>query len=93
MANLVFYNYGLWFWTGAQARQPAPAAVGAYLGRKWFFPMLLPISRMPVSAAASCHVSETTGSLAASQAASPPAISIRLVIPYWCRILAAIEER
>jgi hypothetical protein len=36
---------------------------------------------------------ETTGSLAASQAARPPAISIRFVIPYWCRMLAAIEER
>jgi len=39
------------------------------------------------------HIAETTGNLAASQAASPPAISIRLVIPYWCRMLVAIEER
>jgi hypothetical protein len=39
------------------------------------------------------YVSETTGSLAASQAARPPAISMRLVMPYWCRMLVAIEER
>jgi hypothetical protein len=35
----------------------------------------------------------TTGYFAASQAAMPPASSIRWVIPYWWRMLAAMEER
>jgi hypothetical protein len=39
------------------------------------------------------HGCETTGSFAASQAARPPAISISRVIPYWCRMPAAMEER
>ena len=36
---------------------------------------------------------DASGSLLDSQAAMPPASSTRLVIPYCCRILAAIEER
>ena len=39
------------------------------------------------------YACETTGSWAASHAARPPAISIRCVIPYRCRMPAAIEER
>src|SRR4051812_42652096 len=35
---------------------------------------------------------ETTGSPAASHAARPPAISMRLVMPCWCRMLTAIDD-
>jgi hypothetical protein len=35
----------------------------------------------------------TTGSFAASHAVMPPASSIRLVMPYWFRMLTAIEDR
>ena len=90
-----FYNYGLWFWTGAPG---SPTCPGVPWERTWaengFFQCFYRIREgcrsLPPRR---CHVSETTGSLAASQAASPPAISIRLVIPCWCRIPAAIEER
>jgi hypothetical protein len=75
--------------SGLPVNHPEPPKPGIFSARsvrrvRW---------RFGVNPLKECHVPETTGNLAASQAASPPAISMRLVIPFWCRMLVAIEER